>query len=277
MQRNIYMNLMITMKKKANRNYLLLMSVLFFTGCSLSPGMHMDTSKSNNQEYVYIESIDSKVEVKNISLKEKDISQSLYRIGNGDQIAITVWGLPEVFPISNINPDQNLRRVDSNGNIYFPYVGLINASGKTQNALRDAITTGLANFFTEPQVDVSIARFNSQKIYLLGEVTRPKKLNITDIPISLADALGEVNGLNTSTASGGQVFIIRQEGINGKPIIYRANLDSPSGFLDAGSFYMQNNDIVYVNAKNTTRWNRVISQFFPFSTFLNSVDNLVSD
>ena len=41
--------------------------------------------------------------------------------------SITVWGPPEIFPISNINPDQNLRRVDSNGNIYFPYVGIIKA------------------------------------------------------------------------------------------------------------------------------------------------------
>mgnify|MGYP006228273447 CR=1 FL=1 len=40
---------------------------------------------------------------------------------------------------------------------------------------------------------------------------------------------------------------------------------------------LSDNDIVYVNAKGTTRWNRVISQFFPFSSFLNSVDNLIDD
>ena len=40
--------------------------------------------------------------------------------------------------------------------------------------------------------------------------------------------------------------------------------------------YLSDNDIVYVNSKGTTRWNRVISQFFPFSSFLNSVDNLVN-
>ena len=40
--------------------------------------------------------------------------------------------------------------------------------------------------------------------------------------------------------------------------------------------YLKNEDIIYVNAKGTTRWNRVISQFFPFSTFLNSIDNLVN-
>ena len=38
-----------------------------------------------------------------------------------------------------------------------------------------------------------------------------------------------------------------------------------------------NNDIVYVNASGTARWNKVISQFFPFSSFLNSIDNLTND
>ena len=55
----------------------------------------------------------------------------LYKIGVGsDQIAVTVWGLPEIFPINNISPDQNLRRVDANGNIFFPYAGLVKAKEK---------------------------------------------------------------------------------------------------------------------------------------------------
>ena len=103
------------------------------------------------------------------------------------------------------------------------------------------------------------------------------KINITDVPITLAHALGEVKGLNTNTASGTEVYIIRQLSSGDDAMIFKANLDKPSGFIEAGNFYMQNNDIVYVNAKGTTRWNRVISQFFPFSTFLNSIDNLVSE
>ena len=111
---------------------------------------------------------------------------------------------------------------------------------------------------------------------MLGEVTKPSKINITDIPLSLSDALGEVNGINTNTGDGYNVFIIRNNKDN-LPEIYRANLSSPAGFLNAGNFYLKNNDIVYVNAKGTTRWNKVISQFFPFSSFLNSVDNLTSN
>ncbi len=270
---------MIMKKKKINDYTLITLLAFFVTGCSLSPGMYLTTNKSFNSdaEYVFIDSIDKDVKILNInsSLNTDKQSELAYRIGNGDQISITIWGLPEIFPISNINPDQNLRRVDSKGNIYFPYVGLVQALGRTQNELREDLRKKLSDYFTDPQLDVSIARFNSQKVYLLGEITIPSKIFITDIPLSLSEALGEVKGISTSTASGSEVFIIRQGTQNSGPLIFRADLSSPAYFLDAGKFYLKDNDIVYVNAKSTTRWNRVISQFFPFSSFLNSIDNLV--
>ena len=275
MRRNTYTKLMITKKMPKLLNTLV---IALLSACSIAPGMHMSTQSSfKGDETVFIESLNKKLLIKDISLSNNVRKSNSYKIGNGDQISITVWGLPDIFPIANISPDQNLRRVDSNGNIYFPYVGIIEAANKTQNQLRIDLSNELSKYFNSPQLDISIARFNSQKVYLLGEVTKPTKLNITDIPLSLAEALGESNGLNTNTADGGQVFIIRQGVDSSDPEIYRANLSSPSGFISAGNFYLADNDIVYVNAKGTTRWNRVISQFFPFSSFLNSVDNLTSD
>ncbi len=252
--------------------------LLIMHSCSLAPGMHLNQSSIGGEKFVYIESLDEKIKIENIAdIKNNYGEIQPYKIGNGDQIAITVWGLPEIFPVSNINPDQNLRRVDSNGNIYFPYIGITEAANKTQNELRSDLTKKLAASFKDPQLDVTIARFNSQKVYLLGEVTKPIKLNITDIPLSLSEALGESFGLNTNTAQGSGVFIIRQSKDGNLPKIYSADLSSPSGFIDAGNFYLADDDIVYVNAKSTTRWNKVISQFFPFSTFLSSVNQLTAD
>lgn len=268
------MNLMI-MKKKIS----LIIIVILINGCSLSPGMHMETESSwfDESEYVYIDSVEEPIKLISISETSSLSNNNIYKIGVGDQIAITVWGLPDIFPVTNISPDQNLRRVDANGNIFFPYAGLVEAKGKTQDELRDNVTNRLSEYFTDPQVDVTIARFNSQQVFVLGEVTKPVKINITDIPISLSKAIGESFGLNTNTASASEVFIIRQSGNEEDPLIFRADLKNPSSFIDAGNFYLENNDIVYVNASGTTRWNKVISQFFPFSSFLNSIDNLTSD
>jgi len=255
----------------------LILITLIISGCSLAPGMHVVTKKTwfNEKEYVYIESIDQSIAIQPINsvLNEKNNYNHSYKIGSGDQIAVSVWGLPEIFPIVNVSPDQNLRRVDQNGNIFFPYAGLIKASNKTQDQLREDVTAALANYFNDPQVDVTISRFNSQQVFILGEVTKPSKLNITDIPISLSDALGASYGLNKNTA-GPDVFIIRQGNDNNLPQIFYVNLDNPSYLIDAGNFYLFDNDIVYVNSSGTTRWNKVISQFFPFASFLNTVDNI---
>ena len=263
------------------KNRILIPTILIFlTACNLSPGMYMSTKYDNSskQEFAYIESIDEYVEIRNISedivLDQINKNSDGYFIGNGDQIAITIWGLSEIFPIANVSPDLNLRKVDSNGNIYFPYVGLVKASGKTQDQLRADLIKKLSQFFNSPQLDITIARFNSQKVYMLGEVTQPKKINLTDVPLTLADALGEVKGLSTLTSAGSEVFIVRKEYEDLPAIIYRADLQSPSGFIVAGNFYLKNNDIVYVNAKGTTRWNRIVSQFFPFSSLVTAIDNL---
>ena len=263
------------------RNNIYLLVVFLISGCALSPGMHMETKSSwiDDEKYVFIESINKNIRLVDIS----DTLDSLYetnyhyRIGVGDQISIIVWGLPEIFPMVNSSGDQNLRRVDTNGNIFFPYAGLVQAEGRTQSELRSDITARLSDYFTDPQLDLSIVRFNSQKIYVLGEVTRPTKLSIKDMPISLSDAIGESFGLNTNTAAASEVFIIRQSKSEEDPMIFYADLKNPSGFFEAGNFFLINNDIVYVNSSSTARWNKVISQFFPFSTFLNSIDNLVND
>ena len=259
-----------------NKASVLIIWILILSSCSISPGMHFETKTKKNKDYVFIDSLNKDVEVKNINFQNKSKIPA-YEIGNGDQISVTIWGIPTVFPVTNVNPDQNLRRVDSNGNIYFPYAGLIKAWQKTQDELRDELTLKISKYFNDPQLDLSIAKFNSQKVYLLGEVTRALKINITDIPLSLSEALGEAKGLSTNTSNASEIIIIRQPDILGQdPEIFIADLSSPAGFIDAGNFYLNDNDIVYVNSNGTTRWNRVISQFFPFSSFLTSIDRLTN-
>ena len=118
----------------------LVLTSLLICGCSLSPGMHMNTKSSwlDESVYVSVDSIEKDIELINISESQEllNVYNYIYKIGVGDQIAVTVWGLPEIFPVTNISPDQNLRRVDANGNIFFPYVGLVEAAGKTQDELR---------------------------------------------------------------------------------------------------------------------------------------------
>ena len=262
-----------------NKYILFLVVSIFFSSCVLSPGMFMSSSNNwSGENTVFVNSLNRSIVIEPINENSQfKPYEDIYKIGKGDQLFVTIWGLPDVFPMTgNVNKDLNTRRVDSNGNIFFPYVGLVLAEGKTQDELREDLTFELSKMFKNVQLDISIAGFNSQKVYILGEVTSPKVIELTDIPMSLSNAIGESKGLNTNTSEGEDVFVVRQIS-NQDPQIFRVDLGSPSGFLSAGNFYLADNDIVYVNAKGTTRWNRVISQFFPFSSFLNSIDNLIDD
>ena len=167
----------------------------------------MNTEKSwiNDGEYVHIDHINLKIKIEDIQTQNSAPRSYEYKIGKGDQLAITVWGLPEIFPLNNLNPDQNLRRVDSNGDIFFPYVGIIKAEGKSQNELREDIALKLSEYFKDPQIDLAIARFNSQSVYLLGEVSSPSKINISDVSLSLSEALGQP-GVLTITLPRAQRF-----------------------------------------------------------------------
>lgn len=101
-------------------------------------------------------------------------------------------------------------------------------------------------------------------------------MNITDIPLTLSDAIASSLGLRNLTA-GSDVFIIRQSSSDGTPKIFYTDLSSPSYFLDSGRFFLMNNDIVYINTSGTARWNKVVSQFFPFSSLVNTIDNISKD
>ena len=58
-----------------------------------------------------MESLDKNI-LKDILNKQSFINDvSVYEIGIGDQIAVTVWSLQDVFPPANINPDQNLEEL----------------------------------------------------------------------------------------------------------------------------------------------------------------------
>tara|TARA_B100000963_G_C22611037_1_gene664872 strand:- start:820 stop:1641 length:822 start_codon:yes stop_codon:yes gene_type:complete len=273
---------MITMNIRKMNKLILVLSFIAVTSCSLSPGMYFKSDfQENKKEFVYLD--DNKqtsipVEPINLDLITKlSIGKPVpYKIGVGDGLVVTIWGLPETFPMNSINNETNTRIVNTDGTIFFPYVGEVNALGKTQVELRNILTDGLSVFFTDPQLDVSISKFNSQKIYILGEVTKPMKVFLTETPLSLTDALGESLGLKTETSAANEVFIIRSRD-NGNPQVFKADMSSPAGYIVAGEFILKPEDVIYVNAKGTTRWNRVISQFFPFSTLLNSVNNLVED
>src|SRR3546814_7467749 len=93
-----------------------------------------------------------------------------YRSGAIDLLYITVWDHPELTAPSGPQQqlDANGRLVRPDGTLFYPYIGNIEAAGKTIEELRALIARRLTNYIDSPQVDVSILRFGSQRVVVSG-------------------------------------------------------------------------------------------------------------
>ena len=82
-----------------------------------------------------------------------------YRIGNGDILSIVVWDHPELTApfgsFNNIREQGNVVRED--GTFYYPFVGSVQAEGRTAKEIRDELAMRLAKFIESPQLDVRVA------------------------------------------------------------------------------------------------------------------------
>ncbi len=119
-----------------------------------------------------------------------------YHIGPQDILLVTVWDHPEItLPLGQYRQDSSAGTVvDDDGNIYFPYVGRLHVAGQSSGQVRDKLATSLGKVLQNPQVDLKVIAFRSQKVYIGGEVRNPGVYPVTDVPFTLTEAVNRAGG-----------------------------------------------------------------------------------
>ena len=130
-------------------------------------------------------------------------------------------------------------RVQSDGTITFAYAPKIPAAGKTIVELHGLLVDRLSAVIEDPQVDIKVVGFNSQK-YVTGEVQTPGVLPVTEVPLTIL-GIESIGGL-TELAAWEEVVLTRGD---------------TSEILDLRSFYeagqiscnrlLQDGDVIHVN------------------------------
>ena len=143
-------------------------------------------------------------------------------------------------------PDGNDKgyRVDVDGNIDFPMLGKINVEGRTLAEVTQLIKNGIieGNFIKNPLVSVDFLNF---KYTVLGAVGSNGTYTVRGDRVTLLEAIANAGDLATN-ARVDKVTVIREIGKERQIFVH--DLRS-SNIFNSPCFYLQQNDIVYVEPK----------------------------
>jgi polysaccharide export outer membrane protein len=123
-----------------------------------------------------------------------------YTVKPGDTLAIAVWKEPDLT--------GNAFLVRPDGTFTFPLVGQIDARGKGVVELQTLLTTRIRKYIADPVVTVSVQEIKGNKIYVIGQVTKPGDF-IVNPRVNVMQALSMAGG-TTAFASLKDIMILRR-------------------------------------------------------------------
>jgi len=129
------------------------------------------------------------------------VNSSTYRVGPEDLLEVTVWREDALKREVLVRPD---------GGISYPLIGEVQAAGKTVDQLREEITKRLEKFVPDAAVSVTVLKTGSQRIYVLGKVTKPGEFPVGR-NVDVLQALSMAGGL-TPFADANGIRIMRRDG-----------------------------------------------------------------
>lgn len=215
---------------------------------------------------------------KGLEIKPNDllvISVAAENIEAVQPFNLPVVGLPSTGDATRVSGQPQLQTylVDSEGNIAFPVLGNLNVEGLTRQQLSRMLEENIAKYVQKPIVNIRIANF---QVTVLGEVNRPGTFNVPDEYLSLNKALGLAGDL-TIYGKRDNILIIRE---TDERKIYEYVDLTDSGLLNSPFYYLQQNDVVYVepNAaqKQASTYNRNASVYISIASVLVSLIVLIA-
>lgn len=144
---------------------------------------------------------------------------------------------------NSVNANKGYR-VDVDGNIDFPILGKLRVEGLSVSEVKDLISQRIkdGNYINEPLVDVEFLNF---KYTVLGAVGSNGTFTVEGDRITLIEALAKAGDV-TSKARLDRIMVIREMGDSRQ--VFAHDIRSKDIF-DSPCYYLQQNDIVYVEPK----------------------------
>src|SRR5712671_2626685 len=157
-----------------------------------------------------------------------------YAIGPEDVLTIDVWKEPEISRTVPVRRD---------GKISLPLLNDVQAAGLTPTQLSTEIAGKLLATVVNPQVTVIVAQMSSQRVYVLGQVTRGGAYPL--VPDMTAVQALSIAGGFTPFANLKKIYIMRSE--NGQDRVFPLNYkDVVSGRRSQENIHLKPGDTIVV-------------------------------
>lgn len=177
-------------------------------------------------------------------------------VANGGTLqTVSYGGVPHTFD------------VDPEGKIFYPYLGPFTIAGMNRYEVQDSIQRFLRNqgYVNDAMVNVSITNLHYS---VLGDVKNPGQKTFSGDRFTIINALATVSDM-TEYGERYNVKLVRQDGAN--TIVKQIDFRDPA-LLTSPYYYVEQNDIIYVEPNHAKAHNRDMSSLNSFSV---SITNLL--
>ena len=177
---------------------------------------------------------------------------------------------------ANITSTQNSPygyTVNDNGDIGFPVVGNIHVEGLTRPEVERLVKQRIEESGQARDVTVT-AMFMNLHFSVLGEVTSAGQYTIDRDEITILEALSMARDL-TINGKRENVLVFRE--VDGKQKVYTVDLTKAQDVINSPVYYLQQNDVVYVEPNNMKKRQSTVNGNNVYSTsFWISVTSLLT-
>lgn len=149
----------------------------------------------------------------------------------------------------NVSSGVSYFRVNTEGNIEFPIFGTIHVGGMTTDQISALIKKRMVDegYINDAVVNTKIMSF---KVTVMGDVKNPGTQTYQGERLTILEALGKAGDL-TNSAYRNNVLVIREE--NGQRKAYEVNLLDNQAVFSSPAYYLQQNDVIYVQPNKSQR------------------------
>ena len=225
---------------------LLVMWLMLLASCNSSKEvLYFQDLKSGNSVAVTAEAVALKIQPEDkISIIVNSRDPQLMALFNLPRVnkQMSTMGSVSSTTLSSTGQDVLGYTVDKNGEIDFPVLGKIYVAGKTREEIAEYIKSELMreNLVKDPVVTVE---YLNLCVSVLGEVNNPGRYNIDRDRTTILDVLSMAGDL-TINGNRTNIMVMRQDGKNQR--IYGIDLTQGNNIYSSPAYYLQQNDVVYV-------------------------------